>query len=259
MSVLNKTSTILAQIKHAKPLILNLSNYVTADFVANGLLSLGASPIMSYVKHEIEDLLIMAHAVVINLGTLNDEFINLCEFTCRIANQLDKPIILDPVGAGASIYRTEASRRLINDFEIAIVRGNIHEVAALCGLATEFNDEELIENVQLVSRSCHVVFAMSGEIDIVLDGNKTIECERGSPLMASVTGTGCLLSGVVGAFHALHPDRFEAASAAMFFYAVAGELAEKSAAGPGSFKSQLLDTLYHLQSKEQYEFAASRF
>lgn len=77
--------------------------------------------------------------------------------------------------------------------------------------------------------------------------------------MASVTGTGCLLSGVVGAFHALHPDRFEAASAAMFFYAVAGELAEKSAAGPGSFKSQLLDTLYHLQSKEQYEFAASRF
>ena len=106
-----KIKEITTKIKKNKPLILNITNYVTMDFVANGLLSLGASPVMSKAEQEIEDLLQLAQSIVINLGTLDKQFIALCEHACLIANQLKKPIILDPVGAGASSYRTDADRK----------------------------------------------------------------------------------------------------------------------------------------------------
>lgn len=254
----NMINAAVAQIKQNKPLVLNLTNYVTVDFVANGLLSLGASPVMSKAKQEIEDLLILADTVVINLGTLNEEFINLCEYTCRIANQLNKPIIIDPVGAGASTYRTVTNRKLIDDFNIAIIRGNAYEIAALSGLPTTFEEDELIENAQLLSKSRNTAIVMSGEIDVIIDCDRMKECDRGSPMMSSITGTGCLLSGVVGAFHAINPDRFEAAVAATVFYGICGELAEKRSKGPGSFKTQFLDMLYTQPEQGQHEFTATK-
>src|SRR5438876_768146 len=130
-----KIKNIVVKIKEKKPLILNITNDVTMDFIANGLLSLGASPVMSKAQQEIDDLLELANSVVINLGTLDEKFIALCEYVCGVANQLKKPIVLDPVGAGASHYRTNTGLNLIRNYGIAIIRGNASEIMSLSGVS----------------------------------------------------------------------------------------------------------------------------
>lgn len=125
---------ILKQIKTAKPLVLNISNQVTMDLVANGLLSLGASPIMTQAIHEVEDLIKLASAVVINTGTLNEEFLSLADYACMQANRWQKPLVLDPVGIGASDYRSSHCDRLLRQFNFQLIRGNASEIAALAGL-----------------------------------------------------------------------------------------------------------------------------
>src|SRR5579871_1656824 len=121
-NLFEKTHAMLGKIRKDKPLILNITNDVTMDFVANGLLSLGASPVMSKAVQEIEDLMAMTQAVVVNLGTLDKKFIDLCEHVCQIANDFGKPIVLDPVGAGASQYRTEVGLKILDNYHIAILR-----------------------------------------------------------------------------------------------------------------------------------------
>ena len=160
---------------------------------------------------------------------------------------------MDPVGAGASAYRTMANQKLLNDFDIAILRGNAHEVAALCGLPPEFSPDDLMENAQTLSMKNNTAIVISGELDIVMDNDLTKEFDRGSPIMSTITGTGCLLTAVIGAFYAAQKNRFDAASAATVFYGLCGEIAEKKAKGPGSFKMQFLDALYSIPTRSQYE------
>ncbi len=133
--MLKKIKDILIKIKQDKPLIVNLTNDVTMNFVADGLLSLGASPIMSKSEQEIEDLLQWAQAIVINFGTLDDAFIALSERACIIANQLNKPVLLDPVGAGASNYRTETCMKFLQQYNLSIIRGNASEIMSLAAVA----------------------------------------------------------------------------------------------------------------------------
>ena len=130
----NIVNKVISKIKNKNPLILNITNDVTIDFVANGLLSLGASPVMSFAQQEIEDLVRLSGAVVINLGTLNESFNELCKHVCDVANQKNKPIILDPVGAGASSYRTETCNDILKKYRISIIRANAGEIMALSGL-----------------------------------------------------------------------------------------------------------------------------
>jgi hydroxyethylthiazole kinase len=245
-----KIHATLSNIKREKPLILNMTNYVTMDFVANGLLSLGALPVMSKAEEEIEDLLNLASAIVINLGTLNQEFIKLCQQACQMANDLNKPIILDPVGAGASHFRTNTCQNFIHDYAIAIIRGNASEIMALSGLsfATKGVDstaqsQHAIESAQNISNQHNATVVISGETDVIVDANQLNQFNRGSPLMPMITGTGCLFSAVVAAFHAVEKNRFDAASAATVFYGICGEIAAKQAKGPGSFKTAFLDAL----------------
>lgn len=246
----NQVNEILLQVKHQNPLILNISNHVTLDFVANGLLSMGASPIMSFSEAEIEDLVRMSSAIVINLGTLNDTFNQLSEHVCQVGNQYGKTIILDPVGAGGSLYRTETSRFLLKKYFISVVRANAGEVMALTGIQSktkgvdsQVNTNESVEFAKMLSLEHNVAVCMSGKVDVIIENNKKNEIDRGSSLMTKVTGAGCLLSSIVAAFNAVHADRFEAASAASLFYAVCGEIAEKKSQGPASFKMHFLDAL----------------
>ena len=173
-----KIKTTVTKIKKINPLILNLTNYVTMDFVANGLLCLGASPIISQASPEIEDLLQIASALVINLGTLDDKFISLCEHACYIANQLKKPIILDPVGAGATRYRTDTCLNLISNYDIAIIRGNASEIMSLSDQQTKTKGVDSITSGELAIESAHrlsmkygIATVISGKTDIILDCN----------------------------------------------------------------------------------------
>lgn len=256
-----KTKEIIRCIKLEKPLILNITNYVTMDFVANGLLSIGASPVMSKAEQEIEDLMEHTKAVVINLGTLNEEFISLCKLSCQIANQLKKPIVLDPVGAGASKYRTDTCISLINEYSISIIRGNASEVMALSGsLQTTKGVDSIVEEcshiieyAENLSSQYNTTVVVSGKKDIIVDNKLIVQFDRGSPLMPTVTGTGCLLSAVIAAFHSIEKNRFEAAKIATLYYGICGEAAENKANGPGSFKVQFLDELHFLPARGHYE------
>lgn len=245
-----KIKNITTKIKEEKPLILNITNDVTMDFIANGLLSLGASPVMSKAQQEIEDLLQLASSVVINLGTLDEKFIALCEQVCNTANQLKKPIILDPVGAGASQYRNHASMNLIQQYDIAIIRGNASEIMSLSGVSSQTKgvdsttqSEHAIESAQLLSTRYDAAVVVSGKTDIIVDRDNILQFNYGSPLMPMITGTGCLLSAVVGAFHAVEKNRFEASVLATVFYGICGEKAAEKSHGPASFKINFLDQL----------------
>ncbi|MFZ2315838.1 MAG: hydroxyethylthiazole kinase [Gammaproteobacteria bacterium] len=255
-----KIRNVVAKIKEEKPLILNITNDVTMDFIANGLLSLGASPVMSKAQQEMDDLLQLANSVVINLGTLDEKFIALCEYVCGVANQLKKPIILDPVGAGASHYRTNASLNIINSYGIAIIRGNASEIMSLSGVSMKTKGVDstaqsdlALESAQRLSTHYDATVIVSGKTDIIVDVNNIRQLNFGSPLMPQITGTGCLLSAIVGAFHAVEKNRFDASVLATAFYGSCGEKASKSAQGPASFKIKFLDELNLIPKELSYE------
>ena len=254
-----QTQTMLAQIKQQKPLILNLTNPVTMDFVANGLLAVGASPVMSQSLHDIEELLPMVAAVVINIGTLDDTFYALAEATCRLANQLKKPIILDPVGAGATHYRTSHARRLLDSYDIAIIRGNASEMMALSGEATSSKgvdslaqSTDAIASASSLSKQSNACIIVSGAVDIILDGTQVAQLHCGSAIMPHVVGTGCLLSAVVAAFHAVETSAWLASHASVLLYGICGEIAEQHSSKPGSFKVHFVDALYTMPTEEYY-------
>lgn len=239
------------KIRQEKPLILNLTNVVTMDLIANGLLSVGASPVISKSQQDIDDLMQHARALVINIGTLDEPFIKLCRQACQLANQLNLPIVLDPVGAGASAVRTDTALSLMHDYRIAIIRGNASEIMALAGLSRHTKGVDsmaasahAIDSAKTLSSQYHAAILVSGKIDIIVDKALLCQHERGSAFMPMVTGSGCLLTAVVAAFHAVNPDRFNAASQAALFYSVCGEMAEKKSSGPGSFKVNFLDALH---------------
>lgn len=253
-------NNIISKVKQNNPLILNITNNVTMDFVANGLLSLGASPVMSQEKSDIQDLMKIAHAVVINIGTVDESFAKRCDQTCQLANQLGKPIIFDPVGAGASQYRTQVCKQLLCHYDIAVIRANVSEMMALSGMHSKTNgvdstmkSHEGFSGAQQLSIQHNVAVCMSGKIDTIVDQAKTIQFERGSALMPQITGTGCLLSAVVAAFHAVHSNRFEASYAASLFYSVCAEIAAQHSEGPGTFKMNFLDCLNTCPPRAAYE------
>lgn len=254
------TKTIVEKIKIQQPLIINLTNFVTMDFIANGLLSLGASPVMTQSTQEAHDLTRIARAVVINIGTLNDAFIRLSESFCGEANRLGVPLILDPVGAGASRYRTRTCLNLLSRFKFSIIRGNASEIMALSGshqstkgVDTTMSTQSAIESAQSLASHHQGVVAISGQTDAIIDASQIRLFDRGVPLMSRITGSGCLLSAVVGAFHAVHASPYEAACSAVVFYGICGEMAARRTDLPGSFKPYFLDGLSLLPEGVDYE------
>ncbi|KTD76598.1 hydroxyethylthiazole kinase [Legionella waltersii] len=253
-----QTITKLVQaIKEQRPLILNITNLVTMDFIANGLLSLGASPMMANSTTEMDDLVKISNSVVINLGTLHEEFIALCHKAGIAANGFGKPLILDPVGAGASHYRTATCLDLLEQHQFSIIRGNASEIMALCGsldntkgVDATISPELAIEQAKQFSLDKNIVIAISGKTDVIIAGNQMAICDRGSSLMPLITGSGCLLTAVIAAFHAVHTNLFEATAAAITFYGVCGETAAAKATGPGTFKIHFLDALSQLPQRE---------
>lgn len=243
--------SVVTQLRNQSPLILNITNLVTMDFIANGLLSLGASPIMSESIEELDELLTMAHALVINMGTLSPSWVSLASQAAEKATQLKRPIIFDPVGAGASKYRTQTARYFLNQYPLSIVRGNASELLALTdsssvtkGVDSQHDAISAPSSFMALGRIYpNTVFAISGATDVIVHQDQLTTIEGGSSWMPKITGSGCLLTALTAAFHGCEPDALTASIAAMRFYKRCAEHAELNAQGPGTFKSHLLDAL----------------
>ncbi len=241
----------LRRLREAKPLVHQITNYVVMNETANATLALGALPVMAHAREEVEEMVQLAGALVLNIGTLSPHWIEAMLAAGRKANELGVPVVLDPVGAGATTYRTETAKRILDEVGVTVLRGNVGEVATLVGVAAEVRGVESIdaggdaaEVARSAARSLAVVASVTGPVDHVSDGDTVLAVSNGHPLLAAITGTGCMSSTVTGCFLAVNRDRpLEAAAEALVAFGVAGEDAAVGARGPGSFHVALYDAL----------------
>jgi hydroxyethylthiazole kinase len=243
----------LAAIRERKPLVHQITNYVVMNETANATLALGALPVMAHAVEEVEEMASVAGALVLNIGTLSERWIEAMLVAGRAANAAGAPVVLDPVGAGATTFRTETAKRILDDVDVAVLRGNQAEIATLAGREAEIRGVESIsaepgtELAQAAAMQLGCVVSVTGAVDHVSDGERTIAIANGHELLGTVTGTGCMSTAVTGCFLAVAGDRpLEAAAEALVAFGLAGEDAAEGAKGPGSFHVALYDALYNL-------------
>ncbi|MGB9765171.1 MAG: hydroxyethylthiazole kinase [Candidatus Saccharicenans sp.] len=250
----------LNKIRTRSPLVHNITNYVVMNLTANALLSIGASPVMAHAVEEVEDMVGLAAAVVINIGTLSSRWVEAMARAIKAAERKKIPVILDPVGAGATPYRTQTARQLLSEGPVAIIRGNGSEIRALVedqartkGVDSLEGSEAAIEAAGKLSQDFGCVVSISGATDIIIQNDAIIRIANGHPLMPRVTGLGCTASAVTGAFAAVDHDFLMAAAGAMAIMGICGELAAEKAEGPASFEVGFLDWLYRISENEIVE------
>jgi hydroxyethylthiazole kinase len=241
----------LRLIRERRPLVHQLTNYVVMNETANATLALGALPVMAHAPEEVEEMVGLAGALVLNIGTLSSHWVEAMLAAGRAANAAGVPVVLDPVGAGATRYRTETAAVILDEVDVAVVRGNAGEVATLVGVEAEVRGVESMsagdaaaELAPAAARALGCVAAVTGPVDHVSDGRRTVAVGNGHELLAAVTGTGCMATALTGCFLAVRPDApLEAAAGALVAFGVAGEDAALGAKGPGSFHVNLYDAL----------------
>jgi len=243
--------TTLRELRERKPLVHQITNYVVMNETANATLAIGALPVMAHAREEVEEMVGLASALVINIGTLSEHWIEPMLLAGRAASERGIPVVLDPVGAGATAYRTETARRILGEVRVTVLRGNPGEVATLVGADAEVRGVESIaaglEPTELAAeaaRALGLVASVTGPIDHVSDGERVLAVANGHPLLAAVTGTGCISSALTGCFLAAKPEEpLEAAAEALAALGVAAEDAAAGAEGPGTFHARLYDAL----------------
>ncbi len=258
-----KAGNLLAAVRAQNPLVHNITNFVAMNSSANILLAAGASPVMAHAPQEVGEMTRLADALVLNIGTLEDAWIESMLLAGVTANGRRIPVVLDPVGAGATRYRTEAAQRIRQRVRTTVIRANYSEILALASAgggargvdSNQRLEESAAEQVRRLAAEFACIVAVSGEIDLISDGARVFLVRNGHALMPRVTALGCGLSAVVGAWCAGiapedRPALLEATAAAFGFYGLAGEKAARSAAGPGSFFPAFLDALYTLTPEE---------
>ena len=241
----------LRRLREERPLVHQITNYVVMNETANATLALGALPVMAHAPEEVEEMVGLAGALVLNIGTLSSQWVDAMLSAGGAANDRDVPVVLDPVGAGATRFRTETALRILERVDVAVLRGNAGEIATLAGIGAEVRGVESIgadsspaELARKAAAALDVVASVTGPIDHVSDGERVVAVENGHPLLASITGTGCMSSAVTGAFLAVNREQpLDAAAEALAAFGVAGENAAPGAKGPGSFHVNLYDAL----------------
>ena len=244
-------------IRAKSPLIHNITNYVVMNNTANALLAIGASPVMIHAEEEVEDMAAIASALVINIGTISPPWVRGMFKAIASARSKGVPVVIDPVGAGATPYRTRTIRELINTDQPTIIRGNASEIMALtdAGLKTKGVDStaasgEALHAARHISRERQCAVCISGAVDYIVFGDRTVKIANGHPMMTKVTGLGCTASAICGAFAAVEKDPLAAAAKAMAVMGIAGEMAAAQSAGPGSLQMHFLDVLYTLSEND---------
>jgi hydroxyethylthiazole kinase len=238
----------LATLRERRPLVHQITNYVVMNETANATLALGALPVMAHAPQEVEEMVGLAGALVLNIGTLSDHWVEAMLAAGRTAGERGLPVVLDPVGAGAT------ARRILDTVDMTVVRGNAGEIATLVGVEAEVRGVESIaasgapaELARRAGRVLGCVAAVTGPVDHVSDGERVLAVANGHELLGTVTGTGCMATAITGCFLAARPDApLEAAAEALAAFGVAAEDAAVGAKGPGSFHVGLYDALYGL-------------
>jgi hydroxyethylthiazole kinase len=246
-----KAGDSLRRLRDTKPLVHQITNYVVMNETANATLALGALPVMAHAKEEVGEMAQLAGALVLNIGTLSPHWVEAMILAGQIANQRGTPVVLDPVGAGATTYRTSTAKRILDEVRVAVLRGNAGEIATLVGVEAEVRGVESIDSggdhaalARHAASAFGLVASVTGPVDHVSDGDRVIAIENGHPLLASITGTGCMSTALTGCFLAVNPDEpLDAAAEALVAFGVAGEDAARDAKGPGSFHVALYDAL----------------
>lgn len=247
----------ITQLKEQSPLVHNITNYVVMNNTANALLAAGASPIMAHAHPEMEDMMNICQALVINIGTLDEYWVTSMKKAAKQANKLNKPWVLDPVGAGATPYRDEALADLLQ-LKPIIIRGNASEIMALAkhnttptkGVDSSAESNEAVAAAKFLVENYNTTVCISGATDIILNPEKEIHLSNGNELMSKITGMGCSATALVAAFSAIIKDKVEAVTSAMALLGVAGELAAKESQGPGSLQLNILDKLHNISETE---------
>ena len=243
----------VARVRDASPLVHSITNFVVMNSTANALLAIGASPVMAHAPEEVEEMAGLAGALVLNIGTLSRDWVEAMLLAAGAAGRRGVPVVLDPVGAGATRLRTETARMLLREARPAIVRGNASEIMAMAGeqggargVDARHGTAAAMEAACALGREHGCVVVVSGAVDLVVGQGLTYRIANGHPLMPRVTGLGCTCTALIGAFAAVADSPVEAAAHAMAVTGIAGELAGEGAAGPGSLQVRLLDALHGL-------------
>jgi hydroxyethylthiazole kinase len=243
----------LQKVKEQKPVVHHLTNWVTIYDCANVVKVLGASPVMAHAPEEVAEMAQIASSLVLNIGTLTVDFIEAMKIAAKSANKKNIPVILDVCGAGATKLRDQKCFELLDSVKIAIIKGNASEIARIAGQTVKTKGVDagivsanLSELAAGLAKSRHCTVVITGQQDIITDGNKCYRINNGHPMMANIVGTGCMAASVIGAFAAVDADYVETSTAALVCFEIAAELAVKKSHGPGTFKEQLFDALYNL-------------
>jgi hydroxyethylthiazole kinase len=268
METNKKIIELLKNVKVKNPLVHHITNYVTVNDCANITLAIGGSPVMAEDINEVCDMVGLASALVINIGTLNTTSIESMITAGKRANELNIPVILDPVGAGATSYRTETAINIINEVKLAVIRGNLSEIKTLCGIEAKTkgvdacvnvsnNSNELMKEKEMaivLANKLNTVVAITGAVDIITDGKTLFASSNGHKIMSKVTGTGCMCTSLIGSYLGAGEDNLIAALAGIISMGIAGEIAyeglDKSRGGTGTLKVKILDAIYNLSNDE---------
>ena len=252
--ITKQAAALLCQVREKTPLVHQITNYVTVNDCANITLAIGASPIMADDIGEAADIAAISSALVLNIGTLNERTIASMLKAGKRANEKNIPVIFDPVGAGASTLRNETTQTILREIKLAILRGNLSEVSFVAGLkattrGVDASEADLSNDPTDVARSAAkllgCVVAVTGAVDVISDGERTVTIHSGHIMLSRVTGTGCMTTALVGAFAGVTADYLTAATAGVAAMGIAGEIAYEKAGekGTGSFRTVLLDAV----------------
>ena len=262
---------LINKVKEINPLVLHYTNEVTINDCANITLALGASPLMSYSNEEVEEIISIVGSVVINIGTMNSDRLDLFLQAGRAANKFNKPVILDPVGVFATKTRTDFTNKLLNEIKFDVVKGNIAEIKFIGGLdvrgkgVDSFDDgEDISEVIKKVAKKLNCIVVATGKVDFISDGEDVIKIFNGTSKLKSVTGTGCMTGSLIGSYLGAYnglQDRerenfknIEAVAMGVLTMGVSGELADKNNIAIGSFKEELMNNVYEMSSNKLKEY-----
>jgi hydroxyethylthiazole kinase len=249
----NEYADLFARVREHRPLVFHITNYVTVNDCANITHCAGGAPVMADAPEEVEEMAAIADALVLNIGTLNKSQIESMILAGGMANDRHIPVILDPVGAGATRLRTESAERLLDELKITILKGNAGEIGVLAGAEAGVRGVDSCgitgDRVQIArdfAKKTGIIIVMSGETDIVSNGRIVYLVKNGHPMMGSISGTGCMAASVTGVFAAMAADPAFASAAAFAAFGIAGERAAEQSHGPYSFRTALFDELARL-------------
>ena len=257
-----KIGSLLNEVRNKKPLVHNITNYVTVNDCANILLAIGASPIMADDIKEAADITKISSALVINIGTLNERTIESMIASGKKANELNIPVVFDPVGAGASEFRNSTTKRLLEEVKISVLRGNMSEIKFISGLGSttkgvdasendaRTGNDEGVEVAKSLAKKLQCTVAITGATDIISDGERIVILENGTKMLSNVTGTGCMTTALIGAFCGAGSDYFIGAVSGIISMGISGEIALDKAGkiGTGSFHIAIIDAISNLTS-----------